>query len=102
MAFGYTAPSFATSSKRPIRRCAVRATTSNAADTSTDGSGVNINKYKSQRSLISTDKREISAEEVNALMVKAGKKVRPQTFATQLKYNLSQRPLRNATLTSLD
>lgn len=39
------------------------------------GGGVNISKYKSQRSIISTDKQEITVEEINNLMVKAGKGV---------------------------
>lgn len=35
----------------------------------------NVNKYKSQRSVLSCEKRDVTAEEVNALMVKAGKLV---------------------------
>lgn len=36
----------------------------------------NLLKYKSQRSIISGEKRDVTAEEVNQLMVKAGKEVR--------------------------
>lgn len=47
-------------------------------------SPVNIKQLKSQRSLISGDKRDVSAEEVNALMIKAGKDVRiTLSFAVQ-------------------
>lgn len=44
-------------------------------------SGVNINKYKSQRSTLSADKRDVTADEVNDLMIRAGKGVRPSTSA---------------------
>lgn len=37
-------------------------------------SGVNITKYSSQRSIISADK-DVTPEEINALLVKAGKDV---------------------------
>lgn len=57
-------------------RCAVQPTSSTPANTTGQETGVNINKYKSQRSILSTDKRDLQAEEVNGLMVKAGKAVR--------------------------
>lgn len=51
-------------------------TTKNSTSTPTGEGGVNVSKYKSQRSILSSDKREISPEEINALMVRAGKGVR--------------------------
>lgn len=39
-------------------------------------SGVNLSKYASQRSILSSEKDEVTATEVNNLMIKAGKGVR--------------------------
>lgn len=56
-------------------RCRFRAATEEIANTSDVAGGVNITKYKSQRSIISTDKNEVTPEELNNLMVKAGNAV---------------------------
>lgn len=57
------------------RRCLIFATADEVTK-SPARSGVNISKYKSQRSVISADRRELTAVEVNDLMVKAGKESR--------------------------
>lgn len=76
----------------PKHRCRIRATAEEATDT-TGKSGVNVIKYKSQRSMISSDRSALKAEEVNDLMIKAGKGVRCRPidapwnnfFSTQLR-----------------
>lgn len=40
--------------------------------------GVNINKYKSQRSILTSDKDELTGAEINALFQRAGKEVRDE------------------------
>lgn len=54
--------------------CRISATAEGATNTS-GKSEVNITKYKSQRSIISADRRDLNADEVNNLMIKAGKGV---------------------------
>ncbi|CAN8072062.1 unnamed protein product [Agarophyton chilense] len=81
MGFNSTAFSLSTrmvfSQSQPCAlRCRTRATASGTPNTSTDETGVNVKRYKSQRSIISADKRELDAREVNSLMVKAGKQSR--------------------------
>lgn len=71
----FSSPS--SSSRRPVFATADEATKS------TGRSGLNISKYKSQRSLISSDKRDVTAVEVNNLMVKAGKEVRINSLSKQ-------------------
>lgn len=67
--------------KRPASSiCVVRASQNNVQKASTpnpsESPGVNINKYKSQRSMLSAGKDDVTADEVNDLMIKAGKGVR--------------------------
>lgn len=49
---------------------------SSDSETSTEPSRPNVKKYASQRSLISSGSKEVTPEEVNDLLVKAGKPVR--------------------------
>lgn len=61
-------------------RCRIRAAADGATNNNTSGkSEVNISKYKSQRSIISADRRDLNAVEVNDLMIKAGKGVCSQS-----------------------
>lgn len=61
--------------RQSAQRCRFRATADEATASSGVG-GVNVSKYKSQRSVILTDKKEITPDEINNLMVKAGQRVR--------------------------
>ena len=76
-AFGLSSFSYSPRIKYARHKCSMNETArSSAAGQATEGSGgVNINKFKSQRSILSTDKRELAAEEVNSLMIRAGKGV---------------------------
>lgn len=63
-------------SRTSSRKCRTRATADDTSNTAADNKRVNVNQYKSQRAQISGDKRDLSAKEVNDLMVKAGHQVR--------------------------
>ncbi len=65
---GATRPSLA-----PARRARPRATADPAAR-----SGVNINKYKSQRALIAAERSTLEPAEINALFVRAGRAPRDE------------------------
>lgn len=84
---------FARSFRSRARNSTIKCHVRSAAGTSTESEGVNINKYKSQRSVISTDKRDLTAAEVNALMVKAGKGVCSQPpYPSEVRISLRKVP----------
>lgn len=82
-AFAYQTAPFLSSRNLVPSKCAIRASQGNVQKASNppESTGVNINKYKSQRSLMSANKLDVRAEEVNDLMVKAGKGVRNCEFS---------------------
>lgn len=84
LAFTSHASAFTCKSNATTRKCSITATAREKPNTSTNERGVNINKYKSQRSIISADKRDLKTHEVNDLMVKAGKEVCHRTSLSEL------------------
>lgn len=52
-------------------------------------SGVNINRYKSQRAILSTERTDLLPEEVNSLLCRAGREVRSAPFGVRLVHILT-------------